>query len=156
MSEIIVKDGPKTAPESFLKCLKAFDPSLYVEYNPIRHRWVIEQCIEHFAPTAQHSHVCRRIYVWLLEDPEGNYLGLEHVDRIFEELARRDTTRAGYEPGPEGLKKFIADADYALKRDQEKRDAQMKELPRLCRKDNWLSMSRLKLMLQKHSLRPNK
>lgn len=154
--ELIVNDGPKTAPADFLIRLAAFDPTLYVEYNPRRHRWVIEQCTEHFAPGIEHTHVCRRIYVWLVQDPESNYLSLDHAERIFEELARRDTRRAGYAPGPEGLKKFITDADYELERDRQKRESEMAKQPRLARKDNWLSMNRVKRLLERHSLRVNK
>ena len=156
MSTLVLSDGPRVAPAEFLARLKTFDPSLCIEYNTRRHRWVIEQCIEHFAPTAEHTHVCRRIYVWLVEDPEKNFLSLDHVDGIFEELARRDTLRAGFEPGPEGLKKFIDNAEYIRVKDQEKRDAQARELPKLARKDHFLSMNRCKLLLERHGLRLNK
>jgi hypothetical protein len=156
MSELLVNDGPRTAPAEFVERLRTFDPTLYIEYNPRRHRWVIEQCTQHFAPTAEHTHVCRRIYVWLVQDPEENYLSLDHADRIFEELARRDTERAGYAPGPKGLEQFIGDADYQLQRDGEKRESAIAALPKLARKDSRVSMNRCKLLLEKHSLRPNK
>ena len=152
MGQLICNDGPRTAPAEFLTRLATFDPTLYVEYNPKRHRWVIEQCVEHFAAGTAHTHICRRIYVWLVQDPDGNYLSLDHADRIFEELARRDTQRAGYAPTPEGLKKFLADADYGLQREHEKIDSEIAKQPKLARKDNWLSMNRLKLMLDKHGL----
>lgn len=133
-------------PTEFLKRLEAFDPTLTVVWNTRKGCWVIEQCIEHLAAGRAHTHLCRRIYVWLM--PQG--MVLENDAAIFEELARRDTRRAGYEPGPKGLEAFKADMEYLRQRDEAKREAALVELPRLARKDNFLSMNRAQLLIEKH------
>ena len=96
--------GPRV-PEKFLFQLRSYDPSLLVQWNYKKMRFVIEQCTQHLAPTQEHTHICARIYVLLVQDPEGGMMSLG--DSVIEQLKARDVTKAGY--GPNDLQRWIDD-----------------------------------------------
>jgi hypothetical protein len=94
MIELIGDQNPEIRPsERFIEKLKDFDPKLYVVWNFRKHRWVIEECIEHSvcAPTGWHSHLCRRSHVWLVREPDDSYLEL--CDRVIDELKGMNVQR---------------------------------------------------------------
>ena len=154
---IVVGDAiDRVASPDFIRRLREFDPDLTVFWHKPKQRWIIEQCIEHLAPTAEHAHVCRRVYVLLVQGDNREYLGLDHADRIFEKLRLIDTRRQGYEPGPAGLEKWKQQQRDERRYEDEKREAAIRELPKQARADNWLSMNRAKLLLDRHSLKLNK
>lgn len=147
----------REVPEGFLARLREFDPALTAAWNARRQRFVIEQCVKHHAPTEHHTHVCERVYVWLVQTedgPGGGFLSLDNVDHILRKLASIDLRRQGY--GPEDHGRFCSDRQYELEKEREKAESAAKELPRLARKDNWLSMNRAMLLLEKHGLRVNR
>jgi hypothetical protein len=69
----------RTAPESFVEQLSSLDARLIVTWNRRKHRWVIEECMEHAieSPSGGHSHLCRRSYVWMVQGEDGSYRPLE-------------------------------------------------------------------------------
>lgn len=96
--------GP-SIPESFEQQLRAYDTSLMVRWNSKKMRFVIEQCVEHHAPTPEHNHLCARIYVLLAQDREGCMMPLG--SGVLEMIRARDVTKAGY--GPNDKDRWIAD-----------------------------------------------
>lgn len=153
MSELVViGDTRREAPEDFKQKLRAFDPDLLVTYDVRRHRWKIEQCVLHLAPGAEHSHVCDRVYVWLLQTDEGDYLSLENWDGIRDKLRSIDTRAQGYAPDEKGLERYRADSAYKTELAQRKRESDMAQVPRLYWKDNWLTHNRLIRQLDKHGI----
>lgn len=96
--------GP-TIPESFKQQLRSYDPTLHVEWNSRKMRFVIQQCVQHHAPTSDHNYLCERIYVLLVQDPEGCMMSLGEA--VMNMIKARDVTKAGY--GPNDREKWIAD-----------------------------------------------
>lgn len=88
--------GPAIS-ETFKRELRALDPTLLIRWNPRRMRFVIEQCTEHHAPGPEHDHLCARIYVLLVQDPEGGMMSPSSA--TLEQIKARDVTKAGYGPG---------------------------------------------------------
>lgn len=111
--------GP-TIPEKFLHDLKELDPSLLVRWNNRKMRFVVEQCTHHHATGSEHSHLCERIYVLLVQDPEGAMMGLH--SGVLETIKARDVTKAGY--GPSDLHRWTkerADEDAENRKNIEKK-----------------------------------
>ena len=114
--------GPKVS-EKFLSDLKAYDPTLLVRWNSRKMRFVVEQCTTHHAPTAEHSHLCERIYVLLVQDPEGGMMGLH--SGVIEQIKARDVTKAGF--GPDDLHKWTklhADNDEKVRADIDRKQSE--------------------------------
>jgi len=150
---VVVGDLNRTAPEDFKAKLRAFDPDLLVLYDVRRRCWKIEQCIRHLAPTAEHSHICDRIYVWLVRTPEGDFLGLDdNWDWIREQLCAMDTRAQGFSPDAKGLERYRAALTYEGECAREKREAEMRKIPGLYWRDNWLTRNRLIRQLDKHGI----
>jgi hypothetical protein len=122
--------GPKVS-EKFLADLKRYDSTLLVRWNYKKMRFVIEQCIRHHAPTAEHSHICERIYVLLVQDSDGGMMALH--SGVIEQIKARDVTQAGY--GPNDVHKFIADANEIERKAREKIDRDQSDAVRHCSRD---------------------
>lgn len=149
----IVGDAAPAISAEFKARLKAFDPLLCVSWNRLRRRFVIEQCIAHHAPTSEHSHLCERIYVLLVESPEGTMLGLG--DHVFTELRARDVRNAGYTEDARGRENFLRDAANACERSQRKIEADQADAVRHCSRSNRRQLSRAIHLMQQHSLNVN-
>lgn len=151
-SLVVVGDVSRTPPEDFKAKLRAFDPDLVITYDLRRQRWKIEQCVVHWAPGVEHSHVCDRVYVWLVQSPEGDYLSLDNWELIREKLRSIDTRAQGYSPDEKGLERYRADRAYEGELAERKRESDMAQVPRLYWKDNWLTRNRLIRQLDKHGI----
>jgi hypothetical protein len=149
---LIVGDTQREAPEEFKRKLRAFDPDLLVAYDLRRHRWKIEQCVRHLAPGVEHSHVCDRVYVWLVQTPEGDYLGLDNWEGIREKLCAMDTRAQGFSPDEKGLERYRAELTYEEERARQKRNEEMAKVPGLMWRDNKLTRNRLIRLLDKHGI----
>lgn len=123
--------GP-AIPESFERQLRALDPTLLVRWNGKRMRFVIEQCVGHHANGPQHSHLCERIYVFLVQDPEGAMMPLGEV--VITKIRARDVTRAGY--GPEDLHRWTAERADEDKQNKERIKQQQNDAVRHCTRFN--------------------
>src|ERR1043165_5149069 len=104
-----VLSDQRTPGEDFVGQLRAFDPRLIVTWNRRKNRWLIEECMQHAieAPIEGHCHLCRRSYVWLVQDPDGGYMPL--CSRIIEELKGMDVCRKF--GSPEGVVKAMDKID---------------------------------------------
>lgn len=122
--------GP-AIPEKFLSDLKALDPTLLVRWNDRRRRFVIEQCTRHNAGP-EHTHLCERIYVLLVQDPEGGMMGLH--SGVLDTIRARDVTKAGY--GPDSLKKFTQNAQDVDDANRKTIERKQREAVKACSADN--------------------
>ena len=150
--------------DSFVKSLQSiFTPDLCVSWNERKQRYVIEQCIEHQGSSfpnpegvVEHSHLCRRIYVWLVRDEENGDCYMPLSQRVIEKLHEMETYRK-YGTGPDALRRFREesarfDADQA----QRQRE-QAHETMQYAKRHNRISRNRLKLWMERFDwLRPNK
>jgi hypothetical protein len=164
--------GKLIVPESYLDDLKpsrdflrrlqqTFGADLHVTWHRKKQRFVIEQCTEHNAsPTRldgilEHTHVCRRIYVWLVRDEATNeYMPLG--DRVIAKLQEMETYRK-YGVGEQALARFRAES-AAFDRDQaakKKEDAH--GVFQYLKRHNRIVRNKLKTMMGRHDwLRPHK
>ena len=138
-------------PEGFREKLRQYDPSLLVSWNTFRKRFVIEQCIQHLAPTAEHTHICRRIYVLLVQDGEGCMMPLG--EKVMEMIAARDTQKAGY--GPNDLARFIADSRKKRREHYDAIDRHMNQTMHDATKDGRRQLLKAAHLIQQHSLEVN-
>jgi hypothetical protein len=107
---IFHSDAAPSIPESFVRSLREYDPTLHIQWNKLRKRFVIVKCAKHFSPTPEHNHACQNEYVCLAQTDEGEMLPLG--DRVMDIIRARDVTRLGYGPGDaEKFCKVAADAD---------------------------------------------
>jgi hypothetical protein len=144
-------DGP-AIPDSFRESLRQYDATLLVTWNARRKRFVIEQCIEHLAATAEHTHVCRRQYVCMAQDDEDKSM-LPLGDKVMDLIRARDVSRLGF--GPEDTQKFIAKAageQAAHAADIEEKRA---EIIRDGGKDNKIQLRKALHLIQQHSMEVN-
>jgi hypothetical protein len=122
--------GPKVS-EKFFYDLKQYDPTLLVRWNSRKMRFVVEQCTHHHAPTAEHSHLCERIYVFLVQDDDGCMMSLG--GQVLEKIKARDVTKAGY--GPNDLRRFLFDASEPERKAREKIDRDQTDAVKHCSRD---------------------
>ncbi len=153
-SIMMVGDDTPSISEQFVDRLKSFDPDLCVSWSASRHRFVIEQCVEHLAPTAVHTHLCRKIYVWMVQDDDKCMLPLgDHVFDKLKKMAANVESFGG--PTPRGLRNFI---DYGNKFDEErkaKEAAAMREVARLNSLDNRVQLNNARMAIGRLGL-PNR
>jgi len=123
--------GPKI-PEKFLSDLKDLDPTLLVRWNDRKRRFTIEQCTRHHASPEGHNYLCERIYVLLVQDPEGGMMGLG--DAVLDMIRARDVTKVGY--GPERLRKFQLDMQRIDEENRALIDRKQTEAIKACSRDN--------------------
>lgn len=124
-------EGP-AIPESFVRQLREYDRTLLVQWNPVKNRFVVQQCIKHHAPTEAHNHLCERIYVFLCQDSEGCMMGLG--DAVMNAIKARDVTKAGY--GPEHLQKWIDDRTEEDMKNRERIAVRQADVIRHCSRFN--------------------
>lgn len=168
MAIIVCGEDTPSRPTIFEERLQAFDKDLLVIWHrpptQPRHkpgRWKIEQCIEHLSGLTkengmpEHTHVCRRIYVMMVQDDEGTALPLgEHVIeklramRAYSESFGGETER--------GLKNFIHHSNNLDKEMEQKREISREDITQHNRKFNRVSFNRAWNMIERHNLEPNK
>lgn len=108
---ITISSAAPAIPEGFIRSLRAYDPSLHIQWHKPRHRFVIVKCMEHFAPRPEHDHTCRNEYVCLAQDETTREM-IPLGDKVMDIIRARDVTRLGYGPGDaEKFCKVAADAD---------------------------------------------
>ena len=93
---IMVGNDRPNISEDFLKKLKAFDPDLCVSWLPTPHRFIIEQCVAHDHSRSGHSRLCRKSYVWMVQDEEKSMMppdSLYTERKTKEEASMREVAR---------------------------------------------------------------
>src|SRR6266404_5611701 len=98
--KIIGDNGIRTPDPAFVARLRDFDKDLIVFWNKLKKRWVVEQCFRH-AGGSEHSHLCQRKYVWLVQDADGDMMPL--CDKVFDELRLQRHNSETFGSGPESL-----------------------------------------------------
>jgi len=154
VNRVVLVGGDSAAPnvpESFRESLRAYDPDLLVSWNPFKRRFVIEQCVRHYAPTSEHTHVCQRLYVCMAQDDDGTMIPLG--DRVIEMVKAKDTRRAGY--GPQDLARFLRNQREIIQKDREERERKMGEVIREGSRDNRRQLRKALHLIQQHDLRVN-
>lgn len=141
-----------SVPEGFREKLRQYDPTLCVSWNTFKKRFVIEQCVRHNSDTAEHTHVCLRNYVLLVQDPEGCMLGLG--EKVIEMIAQRDVTKAGY--GPDDLDRFIRDMRNKRQEHYQKTERKMDQVIGEGARDNRRQLLKAVHLIQQHNLTPNR
>lgn len=144
----------REAPEGFYNRLQEILGSdLHVEWNHRRERWVVEQCIEHHAPTKKHSHLCRRIYVWLVQGDGNEFMPLG--DRVVEHLQSIETSRK-YGTGEAAYSRFVQESrDFDQKQANDAR-LRSQETMKYARQHNKFEWNKFWTMFKRHSMKPNK
>ncbi len=149
--------------QEFIKRLQTtFARDMHVSWHVKKQRFVIEQCIEHYAAAGLnehgvlvHDHRCRRIYVWLVRDEETDeYMPLG--DRVIQRLHEMETYRK-YGVGPDALKRFRAES-AAFDADQKQRQKEEAHgVFQYLKRHNRIVRNKLKNMMGQHDwLRPHK
>jgi hypothetical protein len=137
----------RTAPESFVGQLYSLDPRLIVTWNRRKHRWVIEECMEHIieAPTLGHSHLCRRSYVWMVQGEDGSYRPLE--SSVIEELKGMDVYKKY--GGPDGVIRRMQEID-AENQDKQRKD--IREEIQARKRDNRRQINEVVTLVERHNI----
>ena len=135
----------RTPSEDFVETLRDLDPRLIVTWNRLKHRWVVEECMQHAieAPSDGHCHLCRRSYVWLVQDPEGGPMPLG--SRVIEELRGMDIYKKF--DGPEGIVKAMDEID---RKNQEAEKKQVREHIQGRKKDNKRQLEQAITLIDRH------
>jgi hypothetical protein len=156
-------DENRTPPSWFLrKMQETFAKDMLITWHKKKQRWVIEQCIEHHPGALfvngvqEHSHLCRRIYVWLVRHENNGDAYMPLSERVIERLHEMETYRK-YGTGPNALAKFRAES-AAFDREQEKKKREnAHEIFRYLKRHHRVVRNKLKLLMERHDwLRPNK
>lgn len=162
MAIIVFGDQTPSRPTDFEAKLQAFDKDLLIVWHKPptekRHkpgRWKIEQCIQHLSGLTEHTHVCRRIYVMMVQDDDGSALPLgEHV---FEKLrAMRAYSESFGGQTERGLRNFIHHSNNIDQAMEQKREVAREDIQQHNRKFNRVSLNRAWNMIGQHNLEPNK
>ncbi len=137
----------RTSGESFLESLYSFDPRLIVTWNRRKHRWVIEECMEHAieSPHRGHSHLCRRSYVWMVQDEDGSYRPLE--SSVIEALKGMDIQKKY--GGAEGIVKRMQEID---KQNEEQERKAIREHIQNQKRDNRRQINELVTLIERHNI----
>lgn len=152
-NRIVITDGGRlTVSEEFKVKLHAFDPKLTVSWNDLKQRFVIEMCEQHLSGLTEHNHLCRRSYVWLVQDEEdGSMLPLgEHV---LDKLRSIDNERKGY--GPEDAAAFIRDFKANDKSIRDKISRDQSDAVKHASRMNRIQLRKALHLIQQHSLEVN-
>lgn len=164
--------GSLIVPESYLDDLRpsrdflrrlqqAFGQDLHVTWHRKKKRFVIEQCTRHFGPAVpvngvlEHTHICNRVYVWLVRDEATNdYMPLG--DRVIARLQEMETYRK-YGVGEQALVRFRAES-AAFDRDQAtKQKEEAHSVFQYLKRHNRIVRNKLKNMMAQHDwLSPHK
>lgn len=138
-------------PDGFRERLRALDPDLCVAWNYVKKRFVIEQCVKHLSGTAEHTHVCDRLYVLMVQDEDGCMMPLG--EKVIEMVKARDVARLGY--GPNDLSRFQRDIKAAAKQEIERRQEAGAEVIRYGSRHNRRQLLKAIHLIQNHSLDVN-
>lgn len=132
---LLVGDDHLEPSDEFKAKLKAFDPDLCVSWSRTKHRFVIEQCVEHCSATSEHTHLCRKVYVWMVQDEDKCMTPLgEHVfDKLKQMRANTESFGGATERGLRNFKQYTDGIDEERKA---KEEAAMREVARLNSLDN--------------------
>lgn len=151
MIQVLRDEAPKIPP-GFAGRLERLDPSLLLFWNPRKRKWVVEQCVHHYAPTAAHSHLCERIYVWMVQSEQGDPMPLG--DHVLDKLRAIDLQRQGFGPGDR--EKFIRGLNAEQLELERKRDAEIADIMRHNSRLNRAQLAQAWTLIQRHDLRPNR
>lgn len=158
MSHIVLTDKvdprhmDQRIPDWFKRKLHQEDPILYITWNKIRERWVLNQCVQHCpdAPTNWHCHRCRLDPFWMCQEEDGSYM--EISDRIIEKARAMNIDRRF--GGVEGLIKAMDENDRK-KEEQHRKD--VKSHIEGHKKDEKRNLQRAIDLMERHDwMRPNK
>jgi len=155
INRILVPGQTGEAPaisDAFRQRLRETDPDLCVAWNSIKKRFVIEQCVKHLSGTVEHSHVCDRLYVLMVQDEDGCMLPLG--DKVIEMIKARDVSKLGY--GPNDLNRFQTDIKNAAKEEIERRQKAGEAAIRYGSRHNRRQLLQAIHLVQQHNLTPNK
>ena len=164
-SVISCGESTPSFPEDFNRRLQSFDRDLWITWHksPFSNkpgRWKIEMCVRHNGGfrangAPEHSHVCNRTYVTMVEDEEGTPLPLgEHVlDKLREMRANSESYGGQTE---RGLRNFVRASDNLDQELEAKREMAREDIKRYNRKDKRVQVNRLMHLIEQHDLRPNK
>ena len=162
----VIGDMTPSFPEDFNRRLQAFDKDLLVVWHmpPLAGsrpgRWKIEQCTEHNGSfringNPEHNHLCRRVYVMMVQDEEGTPMPLgDHVFTKLREM-RENVERLGGAT-ERGLKNYVQESnniDVAL---EGKREEARKDIMDHNQKFNRTTFNRLGMVLDHLQTAPNK
>jgi hypothetical protein len=140
----------RTPDEAFVKRLKAaFGPELHVEWNPKRQRWVIEQCIAHSGPIGVHTHLCNRVYVWLVRGDDNEYMPL--CERVIEKLREMETYRK-YGTGEAALARFVQESKDFDKEQAYKQKVAAQEQMKYARTHNRTTWNKFWTLFRRHNM----
>ncbi len=147
----VIGDAIPAAPETFLRRMRQLDPSLHLSWNGRKHKWLIEQCIEHHAAGALHDHTCRRVYVYLVQAENGDPMPLS--ERVLDKLKEIDTQRQGY--GPDRLEAWRRDRMNEQLELEARRNEEMRDAIRHSSRYNRRQLLRAVTLMGRHDLRVN-
>jgi hypothetical protein len=149
-------------PSSFVRRLQGvFGPSMHIEWNMRKQRWVIEECVGHHGSDQSnvdgvvvHTHLCARVYAWLVRDEEtDSYMPL--CDLVIEKLHEKETYRK-YGTGEAALERFRLESARLDDEQKQKEEAFRKDVMKHNRKDNRKQWNWLYTMMKRHDMRQNK
>lgn len=153
-------------PEDFNRRLQAFDRDLWITWHvsPVaRNRpgcWKIEMCTRHrsaFWPDGkpQHSHLCERVYVMMVQDEEDTPLPLgDHVVAKLSEM--RSYTESFGGQTERGRENFIRHSNTVDETLAEKREAAAEDVKTHNSRFNRRQLRKLADLVAQHDMRPNK
>lgn len=151
----IVLPGEETeapaVPDSFREMLRKYDPDLFVTWNTARKRFVIEQCVRHLSGRPEHTHLCQRNYVVIVQDDEGCMVSLG--EKVIQMIAERDNARKGFGPGD--LERFLAERRNERDSLLEKVHAKGSDSIRHATRDGRRQLLKAAHLIQQHSLEVN-
>lgn len=145
--------GRPSIPSDFAEKLRLYNPQLHIEWSEKKKRFLITQCDQHLSATNEHTHICRRSYVWLVRDEEDNNAFMPLGDHVIEKLKSFDLRVQGY--GPEDHARWCADRAAEDKANREEIERKQKESVVNARKDNRRQLLRAIHLMQKHTMEPH-
>ena len=164
-SIVVVGDPSPSFPEDFNRRLQAFDKDLWITWHksPASRKpgcWKIEMCVEHNGryrvnAMPEHDHLCRRIYVMMVQDEEGTPMPLgDHVFAKLGEMRANCDSFGG--PTERGLKNFKQYSDSLDKELAEKRERESRDLMDYNRRDHRVQLNTFWNLIERHDMRPNR
>jgi hypothetical protein len=161
----VIGESVPSFPAEFNRQLQAFDPELWITWHksPLSSkpgRWKIERCVVHQGSfrlngKPEHSHLCNRVYVWMVQDDEGTPMTLgEHVFTKLREM--RQTWEALGGDTPRGVRNALALSDSIDAELEQKREAAREDMIQYNQKDKRLQINKLVNLVEQHDMRPNR
>jgi hypothetical protein len=141
-----------SVPDWFKRKLYQQDPRLYITWNKIKERWVINECIQHSATAPHHWHhqLCRLNPFFMCQEEDGSYMELG--ERIFDKIRECDVLRKY--GSVENMVKVMEENDRK-KDEQKKKDVHEHIQDR--KKDEKRNLQRAVDLMERHDwMRPHK